>query len=259
MILVTGPTGSGKTTSLAAFIQTVNTPDLKIITLEDPIEYRLSGVEQTEVDQEAGYTFALGLRSILRQDPDIILVGEIRDTETAETAMHASLTGHLVLSTLHTNNAPSTVPRLIDMGIKPFIIAPAINLIIAQRLVRVVCKECAETYSPDQALRDRIRDAMLSTVHEVFDPAVLDDKELKFKRSKGCPVCHGTGFKGRVGIFEVMPVTGPVEELVLQAVDSNKLLEAALKAGMTTIKQDGFIKVIEGITTIEEVARVTEE
>ncbi|MDP3997313.1 MAG: GspE/PulE family protein [Candidatus Andersenbacteria bacterium] len=259
MILITGPTGSGKTTSLASFLKGINNPDLKVITLEDPIEYHLTGIEQTEVDDAAGYTFAKGLRAILRQDPDVIMVGEIRDTETAETAMHAALTGHLVFSTLHTNDAPGAVPRLVDMGIKPFIIAPAINLIMAQRLVRVVCEHCGQEYVPDRALRDKIADAMAGVRWEVFDPAVWRDKQIKFKRAKGCAECNGTGYKGRVGIFEVMPIDGEVEELVLKSADGNRLREAALRAGMTTITQDGYLKVIEQITTVEEIERVTEE
>lgn len=259
LILVTGPTGSGKTTSLASFIKDVNSPELKIITLEDPIEYRLPGVSQTEVDDGAGYTFAAGLRSILRQDPDIIMVGEVRDAETAETAVHAALTGHLVLTTLHTNDAPGAVPRLIDMGVKAFVLAPAVNVIIAQRLVRVVCRECGEDFKPDEHLVERAAEALKGVSPEVWDPATLKKKDLKFVKAVGCPACHGTGYKGRVGIFEVMPVTGEVEELVLSGADANRLREAALKTGMTTIGQDGWLKVLEGITTVEELERVTNE
>ncbi|MEX1997395.1 MAG: GspE/PulE family protein [Candidatus Andersenbacteria bacterium] len=259
MILTTGPTGSGKTTSLASFLREVNTPELKIITLEDPIEYRLSGVEQTQVDTDAGYTFAKGLRAILRQDPDVIMVGEMRDTETAETAMHAALTGHLVFSTLHTNDAPGAIPRLIDMGIKPFIIAPAVNLVIAQRLVRVVCKKCAKKYTPDRAIREQIAAAMEGVRREIFDPQVVHDPKLKLVRAQGCDHCAQTGYKGRQGVFEIFTVTGAIEELVLKGADSNAIRDAAQRAGMTTIAQDAYLKVLDGITTVEEVERISEE
>ncbi|MEK7499767.1 MAG: GspE/PulE family protein, partial [Patescibacteria group bacterium] len=180
MILITGPTGSGKTTTLASFLREVNNAELKIITLEDPIEYRIAGVEQTQVDADAGYSFAIGLRSILRQDPDMIMVGEMRDVETAETAVHAALTGHLVFSTLHTNDAAGAVPRLIDMGIRPYVLAPALNLVIAQRLVRVVCQSCAQVYQPDKATLERIKVAMTGVREDIFQPNVLDDPALTF-------------------------------------------------------------------------------
>ncbi|MAF80882.1 hypothetical protein CL628_02605 [bacterium] len=257
MILMTGPTGSGKTTSLASFLASINSPEIKIITLEDPIEYRVPGVEQTQIDTEAGYTFAKGLRAILRQDPDVVMVGEIRDAETAATALNAAMTGHLVFSTLHTNNAPDAIPRLIDLGVKPFVIAPAINIIIAQRLVRRVCSSCAKKYKPDERLRERIREAMADVRSDHFDPAVLDDPKLTFQEAQECEKCVG-GYKGRVGIFEVMPIDGKVEELVLAGSDGNQVREAALASGMTTILQDGYLKVIAGITTIEDVHRVTE-
>lgn len=259
LILTTGPTGSGKTTSLASFVNEVNSPEFKIITLEDPIEYRLPGVEQTQVDTDAGYTFAKGLRAILRQDPDIILVGEMRDTETAETAMHAALTGHLVFSTLHTNDAPGAIPRLVDMGIKPFIIAPAVNMVIAQRLVRVICEACAKEYQPDNALRQKIKETMHGVRPEIFSPRLLDDTKLTFVKAVGCAACANTGYKGRKGLFEIFAVTGEIEELILQTADSNKIREAAQRAGMTTIAQDGYLKVIEKITTVEEVERTTGE
>lgn len=259
MILVTGPTGSGKTTTLASFLREVNNADLKIITLEDPIEYRIPGIEQTQVDESAGYTFAKGLRSILRQDPDMIMVGEMRDAETAETAVHASLTGHLVFSTLHTNNAAGAVPRLVDMGIKPFVLAPAINLIIAQRLVRVVCPDCAESYTPDAALKEQILEIMRGVSPQVFTPAMLAKPDLKFYKAKGCAKCAQTGYRGRVGVFEIFSVEGKMEQLVLNGADGTQIEAEALKQGMTTVAQDAYIKVIEGITTIEEVERVSEE
>lgn len=256
MILNTGPTGSGKTTSLAAFVQHVNSPDLKIITLEDPIEYRIPGVEQTQVNEAEGYTFSAGLRSILRQDPDIILVGEIRDTDTAETAMHAALTGHLVFSTLHTNDAPGSIPRLIDMGVRPFIIAPAVNAIIAQRLVRRVCPKCAQDYVPEQAERDSLKKMMLGVQKEVFDPAILDKPDLKLKKAVGCEACNMNGYHGRMAVFEIFSMEGEVEQLTIDGADTNQIREAALKQGMTTITQDAVIKMIDGITTFDEVGRV---
>ncbi len=258
MILVTGPTGSGKTTTLATFIQTVNSPGLKIITLEDPIEYRLPGVEQTQVDSDAGYTFAKGLRSILRQDPDVIMVGEMRDAETAETAVHAALTGHLVFSTLHTNNAAGAVPRLVDIGIKPFVLGPAINLIIAQRLVRRVCPKCAREYKPDTALREKILETMRGVRSDVFSSSMLA-KDVTFLKAQGCPACGGTGYRGRVGVFEIFSVQGETEELILQGANERQIQAAALKQGMTTIAQDAYLKAIEHITTIEEVTRTSEE
>jgi type II secretory ATPase GspE/PulE/Tfp pilus assembly ATPase PilB-like protein len=259
MILVTGPTGSGKTTTLAAAIMTINNPEFKIITLEDPIEYRLPGVEQTQIDPAAGYTFARGLRSILRQDPDVILVGEMRDVETAEVAMHAALTGHLVFSTLHTNNAPGTITRLIDMGVKPFIIAPAVNLVIAQRLVRVVCPQCAEDYVPEEAVRRRLIEVLSGTPAAYVDPKQLRSKKLTLKRAKGCSECNQTGYRGRTGVFEVFQVTGKIEELILQGATAGPVREAAQRAGMTTIVQDAYLKVLAQITTTEEVERVTAE
>ncbi len=259
MIVVTGPTGSGKTTTLASFIKEINSPDLKIITLEDPIEYRLTGVEQTQVDDTAGYTFAKGLRSILRQDPDVILVGEMRDQETAETAVHASLTGHLVFTTLHTNDAPSTIPRLVDMGVKPFVLAPALNLVIAQRLVRIVCKYCAKEYAPGKEIIEKIGEAMQGVRQDVFDPSVLKSSKLRFLKAVGCEKCGQSGYKGRRGLFEIFQVEGELEKLVLEGADRQRVLEAALRSGMTTISQDGYMKVIEQVTTIEEVERISED
>ncbi len=259
MILITGPTGSGKTTTLASFLREVNNPDLKIITLEDPIEYRITGVEQTQVDADAGYTFALGLRSILRQDPDMIMVGEMRDVETAETAVHAALTGHLVFSTLHTNDAAGAVPRLIDMGIRPYVLAPALNLVIAQRLVRVVCPSCAQPYTPDEATRERIKASMVGVREDIFKPEVLNDPSLTFMRAVGCPACGNTGFHGRLGVFEIFSVRDEMKQLVLQGASSQEIQALALKDGMTTIAQDAYLKVIDKKTTIEEVERVSQE
>ncbi|MBI1834125.1 MAG: type II/IV secretion system protein [Candidatus Andersenbacteria bacterium] len=258
MILVTGPTGSGKTTTLASFIKAVNTPELKIITLEDPIEYRLPGVQQTQIDHAAGYTFAKGLRSILRQDPDMILLGEMRDEETAETAVHAALTGHLVFSTLHTNNAAGAIPRLVNMGAKPYVLAPALNLIIAQRLVRKVCPKCAEEYKPDAAIKERIAEVMAGVRTDVFDPSRLKNKKLTILKAVGCKACVN-GYKGRVGAFEIFAVDNNIKELMIEGANEFRVQEAALKQGMTTITQDGFIKVLDHVTSLEEIERIAEE
>lgn len=258
MVLNTGPTGSGKTTTLATFLQEINKPELKIITLEDPIEYRIAGVEQTQVDEESGYTFSRGLRSILRQDPDIILIGEIRDTDTAETAMHAALTGHLVLTTLHTNDAVGSIPRLIDMGVRPYIITPAVNLVIAQRLVRKVCVHCREEYPIADDERARIRAVLKGVRRDVFDPATLEAPSLTLARAKGCAKCNDTGYRGRTGVFEIFAMKDELERLTLESADTVRLKEAAMKQGMTTITQDAMLKVLDKITSLEEAARVGE-
>lgn len=253
MIITTGPTGSGKTTTLYAFIRAVREPGIKIITLEDPIEYHLEGIEQTQVEPDRGYDFATGLRAILRQDPDVILVGEIRDKETAETAMHASLTGHLVFSTLHTNNAAGTIPRLIDMEIKPNIIAPAINIAMAQRLVRKVCAKCKklEPAKPEE----------LETIKKELDampPAVTrpDVSDLKLARPAGCAECHGTGYKGRTGVYEIVLVDDEMENLIIKQPSEADIKVAAAKQGQITIRQDAMLKVVAGITDLAEVERV---
>ncbi len=259
MILITGPTGSGKTTTLASFLREVNKPELKIITLEDPIEYRIAGIEQTQVDDDAGYSFALGLRSILRQDPDIIMVGEMRDTETAETAVHAALTGHLVFSTLHTNDAAGAIPRLVDMGIRPYVLAPALTLVIAQRLVRVVCEQCAQPYKPDAEEIARVREAMTGVREDIFSPKLLDDPGLMFMRAVGCKACGNTGYHGRLGVFEIFSVGDEMKSRITEGVSNAEIQSLALHEGMTTIAQDGYLKVIDKKTTIEEVERISQE
>lgn len=259
MVLAAGPTGSGKTTTIAACLKHVNRPELKVISLEDPIEYRLSGVEQTEINEETGYTFAVGLRSILRQDPDVIFVGEMRDAETAETAVHASMTGHLVFSTVHANDAPGVILRMIDIGIKPYVLAPALNLVVAQRLVRVVCSRCSAEYKPTRELREHIRDVMAGVAKSVFDPKALDDPQLVFVRAKGCEKCGGTGYYGRTGAFELFAVRGELEELILRGAPGTRIREAAIAGGMTTIAQDAYLKVLAKVTTVEEVQRISEE
>jgi type IV pilus assembly protein PilB len=245
MVLVTGPTGSGKTNTLYSSISRINVPDTNIMTAEDPVEFNLVGINQVQVRENIGLTFAAALRSFLRQDPNIILVGEIRDFETAEIAVKAALTGHLVLSTLHTNDAPSTVNRLMNMGIEPFLVASSLNLVCAQRLVRRVCKHCAEPHpTPHQAL-----------VHAGFDPD--DAKSVIPQKGRGCEVCNKTGFKGRVGLYEVMDVTDELRELVLVGASALELRRKAVEEGMVTLRQSGLRKVKEGVTTIDEVVRET--
>lgn len=245
IILVTGPTGSGKTTTLYAALSTINHPEINIITIEDPIEYQMDGVGQIQVNPKIDLTFAAGLRSIVRQDPDVILIGEIRDRETAEIAIQSSLTGHLVFSTLHTNDAASAVTRLIDMGIEPFLVTSSIVAIIAQRLVRVLCPHCKEIYVPDEE----------SLANLGLDKSAL--KNNTFYRKKGCNLCMQTGFRGRTAIFEILTVDDEVKKLVLKTSDANQINELALKQGMITLQKDGIDKVLAGITTTEEVLRVT--
>ncbi len=257
MIITTGPTGSGKTTSLYSFLNFLNKPGVKIITLEDPVEYRLEGIVQTPIDHTHDFSFAKGLRAILRQDPDIVMVGEIRDQETAETAMQAALTGHLVLSTLHTNDAAGAIPRLLNMGIKPFIMAPALSTVLAQRLVRKLCGECQKPAVLSPSLMERIV-LILKELPKGIVPENLRD--LKFFHSKGCKACHNLGYKGRVGIYEVLKVDEKIQELM--AKENTSILEfrrTAIEQGMVTMIQDGLLKALEGITDIEEVFRVAGE
>jgi type IV pilus assembly protein PilB len=256
LILNTGPTGSGKTTTLYAFLRSVNSPEMKIITLEDPIEYRIEGIEQTQVDEEAGYTFANGLRAIVRQDPDVILVGEIRDLETADIAMQSALTGHLVLSTLHTNDAVGAVPRLINLGVKAVSIGPALALVIAQRLVRVLCPECKKAVPLDDATRGKIKD-MFARLPARVDRAPYEHPT--FFAPVGCPKCNGIGYKGRVGIFEFLEGGPDVETTILREASEVALREVAKRQGMVSMQEDGILKAIEGKTTLDEVASVTGE
>lgn len=257
MILNTGPTGSGKTTTLYAILQELNEPEKKIITLEDPVEYRIGGISQSQINAEQGHTFASGLRSILRQDPDIVLVGEIRDAETAKIATQASLTGHLVLSTLHTNNAAGALPRLIEMGVKPYLVISSINLIIAQRLVRKICTDCRVEYTPDPLILDEMK-RLLDKIPEGKNRGHTSIPDKLFK-GQGCAKCNNTGLKGRIAIIETLIITPRIEEVVLKALSLSTLQKAALEEGMTTMEQDGVLKVIDGITTIEEVWSATKE
>jgi len=245
IILVTGPTGSGKTTTLYAALSTINTTDINIITIEDPIEYQIDGIGQIQVNPKIDLTFAKGLRSIVRQDPDVILVGEIRDLETAEIATQSALTGHLVFSTLHTNDSASATTRLIDMGIEPFLVTSSVSAILAQRLVRVICKDCKEAFTPD---RESLQSIGLT-------PEMAKGKTIY--RGRGCPSCLDTGFRGRTGIFEFMILDEPVRNLILKTSDANAIKQKAIEQGMLTLRQDGAQKVLDGITTIEEVFRVT--
>ncbi len=255
MIVTTGPTGSGKTTLLYAFLKKVNTPKLKIITLEDPIEYHLPGVEQTQVMTDKEYTFASGLRSILRQDPDMILVGEIRDNETAETAIHAALTGHLVFSTLHTNDAAGAIPRLVDMKVNPTLIPPALNLVIAQRLVRRVCPKCSKEIKPDKETLEKIKNGLRDLPKRVKAPK-LDNIIIKEASEQGCSYCNFTGYKGRIGVFELFIVDDAMEKTILKTPSFAEIKETAIKAEMVTMKQDGLLKILQKITTIDEVERI---
>jgi len=247
ILLVTGPTGSGKTTTLYGALSTINKTDINIITIEDPVEYQIQGIGQIQVNPKIDLTFARGLRSIVRQDPDVILVGEIRDLETAEIAIQSALTGHLVFSTLHTNDAASAVTRLIDMGIEPFLITSSVLGILAQRLVRVICRDCKEEYTPDAESLKNIG----------ITPEMAAGK--KIYRGTGCPSCINTGYKGRIGVFELMILEDTIKNLILKTSDSNAIKRKAVELGMRTLRQDGARKVFDGITTIEEVFRVTQQ
>lgn len=268
MILVTGPTGSGKTTTLYTIMDILNTPDVNISTVEDPVEYRMPRINQTQIQPKVGLTFAAGLRALLRQDPDIIMVGEIRDNETMEMAIHAAMTGHLVLSTLHTNSAAGTLPRLLDMGAEAFLVASTVNVIIAQRLVRKVCRDCAEEYKLSKKELDSLKDsydmeAILERLRksgslEGFAKAKDGWNDLKFLKPKGCEQCNG-GYHGRAGIFEVLEIDEDMRKLISQRAASEQLEEKAREKGMLTMVEDGFLKAIQGITTIEEILRVTKE
>ncbi len=265
MILVTGPTGSGKTTTLYTIIGVLNKPEINISTVEDPIEYRMPGVNQSQIQPKIGYTFASALRAFLRQDPNIILVGETRDTETAEISINAAMTGHLVLTTLHTNDAVTAIPRLLDMNIPTFLLASTINLIIAQRLARKICKNCIESYNLDKKTitelekqfdLDKVEKSLMSRGYLSKDQNI---RSILFFRGKGCQICNNTGYKGRVGLYELLEVNTEMSELILQKASREQLESTAIKNGMTTIMQDGFIKAKFGDTTIEEVLRVTRE
>jgi type II secretory ATPase GspE/PulE/Tfp pilus assembly ATPase PilB-like protein len=251
MILSTGPTGSGKSTSIYSVLKIINTREKNITTIEDPVEYRLKGVNQIQTNAKAELTFASGLRSILRQDPNVILVGEIRDSETAGIAVNAALTGHLVLSTLHTNDASGALPRLTDMNVEPFLVASTVNVIIAQRLVRKICEMCKS--SIDVTTEQLLQNLPADTIKKHFGAR----KDIRIYKGKGCEVCHNTGYSGRLGIFEVLEVNNNIKKLITQQNDSDVIFKQAVLDGMETMLDDGMVKVIKGDTTIEEVLRVT--
>lgn len=253
IILVTGPTGSGKTTTLYSVLSRINKVTVNILTLEDPIEYKIAGINQVQVNPAAGLTFATGLRSFLRQDPNIIMVGEIRDTETAELAIQAALTGHLVFSTLHTNNAAGALPRLLDMGQEPYLIASTVTAIVGQRVVRKICTSCKLKFSPPPEVINQLK----QTLGKLY-PA-KNGKQITLYRGKGCVECGNSGYSGRIGIFEVLVVTEKIGRLILERSPTSEIEKQAEAEGMVTMVQDGFLKVLEGITTIEEVLRVAQE
>jgi general secretion pathway protein E len=245
IILNTGPTGSGKTTTLYAILTTINKPDINIITIEDPVEYQIKGISQIQVNPKIDLTFARGLRSIVRQDPDVILIGEIRDKETADIAVQSALTGHLVFSTLHTNDSASAITRLVDIGVEPFLISSSLIAVIAQRLLRTLCNDCKEAYRPDDLAFKGIG----------MDPERYRDRRVY--RARGCENCFHTGYKGRNAIFEIMVLNEELRSLILKSYDSNAIKKRALEMNMLSLRQDGIQKLLNGVTTIEEVFRVT--
>lgn len=280
MILITGPTGSGKSTSLFSILTMLNTPDVNISTVEDPVEYKIPGVNQTQTNTKAGMTFASGLRALLRQDPNIIMVGEIRDTETANLGVQAALTGHLVFSTLHTNNAATSLPRLLDMGIEPFLIASTVKAVVGQRLVRRLCKVCRQSYAPTKEeaaavirLFNLPKDKNVSAIHtleqQALEQQIGTDTPLSTTDTaitalwraapEGCEECNHTGYKGRIGIYEVLGNSIPVQKMIIANATSNQIQDQAISEGMATMQTDGLIKALRGDTTIEEVLRVTKE
>jgi type IV pilus assembly protein PilB len=265
MILATGPTGSGKTTTLYTILNLLNSPSVNISTIEDPIEYRIQSINQSQVNPKIGFTFAVGLRAFLRQDPNIIMVGEIRDIETAEISIHAALTGHLVLSTLHTNDAPSGFLRLLDMGAPAFLLSSTINLVIAQRLARKICSDCIESYNlSDEKIKELEKEFDIKSILKTLEREQITQpgatlKSILFYQGKGCKRCNNEGYKGRIGLYEVLEATKEMRELVLKRPSVEEIRSLAQKQSMVTIAEDGFIKAIKGITTIEEVIRVTQE
>jgi type IV pilus assembly protein PilB len=261
MILTSGPTGSGKTSTLYAILNELNKTDVKIITLEDPVEYHIAGVEQSQVEKDEGYTFAMGLRASLRQDPDILMVGEIRDTETAEIAIQAAMTGHLLLSTIHANSASGVFVRLLDIGVKPFLLSGSINLVMAQRLVRRICPVCIEEYAPSPEVWTEVKNTLLP-IQNLLDPtsqALLNSPAPKLRRGKGCDKCRNVGFVGRQVIIEALIPNDAIDQLLFKKSGLSEFTKTALASGMISMEQDGLSKVLSGLTTVEEVWRVTKD
>ena len=258
MFLMTGPTGSGKSTTLYAILSILNKPGVNIVTLEDPVEYFIDGVNQAQIRPEIGLTFASGLRSILRQDPNIIMVGEIRDKETAELAVNSALTGHLVFSTLHTNSAVGAIPRLVDMGIEPFLLTASLNVVAAQRLVRKLCDKCKFEQKPTEEIEKVIREQIANIKPEELKG--LDLKNIKVFAGKGCPACANSGFKGRIGIYEIMSISKPIQDMITDRLPAVKIQDYAIKEeGMLLMQQDGILKSLRGLTTVEEIVRATKD
>jgi len=249
IILVTGPTGAGKTTTLYAMLSTFNPKEYNISTLEDPVEYKMKDVNQSQVKKDIGFDFSDGLRSLVRQDPDIIMVGEIRDKVTASLAIESALTGHLVFSTIHTNTAAATIQRLLNMEVERYLLPSALRMIMAQRLTRKICSFCQESYKPDDVVIKKIKE-------EIGDVININEQELRLYRGKGCKKCGNTGYAGRIAIYEIMPISNKISEMILEGAPASELEKQAMKEGMLTMKQDGFVKMVMGITTMEEVLSV---
>jgi type II secretory ATPase GspE/PulE/Tfp pilus assembly ATPase PilB-like protein len=258
LLVVTGPTGSGKTTTLYSILNKLNSSENKIITVEDPIEYKLAGINQSEVKEEKGYTFAKALRSLVRQDPDIILVGEIRDEETVEIVLNAALTGHLVLSTIHTNSAAGTIPRFMALGAKPYLLSPAINVAISQRLVRRVCVACKEPEIISEVIKERLKEEannMPSNYRNIINSENFD--KIIFYKGRGCRECSGLGYKGQIGIFEILRINDEIKTMILSGeISEQQIKQVAVKEGMVSLVQDGILKAAKGIISLEEVFRV---
>jgi type IV pilus assembly protein PilB len=259
IILISGPTGSGKSTTLYGFLKILNQEERNIITLEDPVEYFVEGLNQSQIKPEIGYTFANGLRTILRQDPNVIMVGEIRDSETAELAIHAALTGHLIFSTVHTNDSIGSIPRLVDMGIEPFLLTSALRVVVAQRLARKICEFCREEISISEAVKKQVKDELENVSKEELEKYGVDLSQIKFYQGKGCEKCNKLGFKGRIAIFEALEVDKKIQEIITSKKDSEMELRLeAKRRKMMTMRQDGFLKAIKGITALSEIERLTE-
>jgi type II secretory ATPase GspE/PulE/Tfp pilus assembly ATPase PilB-like protein len=252
VIIVCGPTGSGKTSTLYSVLSKLNTTRVNIMTLEDPIEYQIAGINQVQINPEVGLTFAAGLRAFLRQDPNIILVGEIRDQETTELAVQAALTGHLVFSTLHTSSAAGTLPRLLDMGAETFLLASTLNAVLGQRIARKICTQCKIDYTPPKEITDEIVRTLGPLMPNVPSP-------IKLYKGKGCDFCGQSGYLGRLGIFEVMPISEKIARLILEKADAATIENQARQEGMMTMKQDGYLKVVEGLSTVDEILRVAQD